>query len=240
MPSSTSSGDWYRPRRHADLCNPGCCSASAGALRSNRAAYGDDAVLTSSCAGLYPILLHLGRPWLAYFGCFPIREHDEAVAAIRQARSSGIDCAVAPHDSTVSALFWYVGLIPDFATLRDRSTASRCRALQLPDCLRWAGAASTLHWHRRRNRHRWRRGLASAVSSLPRPHDRQLRFRGLHRARVASPLPFPYFVAERISQSHAMRMTRLFLSQRSLRPGRLHYSSSPLARTWPRSCWRRV
>src|SRR5215469_12954038 len=71
-----------------------------------------------ACAGVYPIL-HLGRPWLAYW-LFP---YPNTMSLWPQFRSPLIwDVFAVSTFATVSLLFWFVGLIPDFATLRDRAT----------------------------------------------------------------------------------------------------------------------
>src|SRR5262249_52611681 len=71
-----------------------------------------------SCAGLYPVL-HLGRPWLAYW-LFP---YPNTMSLWPQFRSPLIwDVFAVSTYATVSLLFWFVGLIPDLATLRDRAT----------------------------------------------------------------------------------------------------------------------
>src|SRR5215213_9071283 len=70
-----------------------------------------------ACAGLYP-LFHLGRPWLFYW-LFP---YPNTMGMWPQWRSPLMwDVFAVSTYATVSALFWYVGLIPDLATLRDRS-----------------------------------------------------------------------------------------------------------------------
>ncbi len=93
-----------------------------------------------SCAGLYPIL-HLGRPWLAYW-LFP---YPNTMKLWPQFRSPLIwDVFAVSTYATVSALFWYVGLIPDFATLRDRSTARAARFIYGLLAMGWRG--SSLHW----------------------------------------------------------------------------------------------
>src|SRR5438067_2016764 len=71
-----------------------------------------------ACAGLFPIL-HLGRPWLAYW-LFP---YPNTMTLWPQFRSPLIwDVFAVSTYATVSLLFWFVGLIPDLATLRDRAT----------------------------------------------------------------------------------------------------------------------
>src|SRR5437667_8286558 len=70
-----------------------------------------------SCAALFP-LLHLGRPWLFYW----LIPYPNTMVLWPQWRSPLIwDVFAVSTYATVSLLFWYVGLIPDLATLRDRS-----------------------------------------------------------------------------------------------------------------------
>lgn len=69
------------------------------------------------CAGLFP-LFHVGRIWMAWF-LFPI---PNANAIWQNFRSPLLwDVFAVSTYFTVSILFWYVGLIPDLATLRDRA-----------------------------------------------------------------------------------------------------------------------
>ena len=76
-----------------------------------------------ACAGLFP-LLHLGRPWLFYW-LFPI---PNTMGIWPQFRSPLVwDVFAVSTYFTVSLLFWYVGLIPDLATLRDRAPAAVSR-----------------------------------------------------------------------------------------------------------------
>ena len=64
-------------------------------------------------AGMYPIM-HLGRPWLAYW-LFP---YPNTMGIWPQFRSPLMwDVFAVSTYATVSAMFWFVGLIPDFATL---------------------------------------------------------------------------------------------------------------------------
>lgn len=70
------------------------------------------------CAGLFP-LLHLGRPWLAYW-LFPLPNQQDLWINFRSPLVWDV-FAVSTY-FTVSLLFWYMGLIPDIATLRDRTS----------------------------------------------------------------------------------------------------------------------
>ena len=94
------------------------------------------------CAGMFP-LLHLGRPWLFYY-LFP---YPNALAMWPQFRSPLVwDVFAVSTYFTVSLVFWYVGLIPDLATLRDRAKKRIGQVLSGMFALGWRGAAS--HWHR--------------------------------------------------------------------------------------------
>jgi Ni/Fe-hydrogenase subunit HybB-like protein len=96
-------------------------------------------------AGLYP-LLHLGRPWLAYY-IFP---YPNTMALWPQFRSPLVwDMIAITTYGTVSALFWYMGLIPDMATLRDRTRSAIGRYIFGFFSMGWRGSA--IHWHRYQN-----------------------------------------------------------------------------------------
>src|ERR1700691_2516459 len=70
-----------------------------------------------ACAGMFPIM-HLGRPWLAYW-LFP---YPDTMKMWPNFRSPLVwDAFAVSTYATVSLLFWFIGLIPDLATLRDRA-----------------------------------------------------------------------------------------------------------------------
>ena len=82
-----------------------------------------------ACAGMFP-LLHMGRPWFFYW----LTPYPNTMALWPQWRSPLVwDVFAVSTYATVSLLFWYVGLIPDLATLRDRATHQvRPDRLRLP------------------------------------------------------------------------------------------------------------
>ena len=95
-----------------------------------------------ACAGLYP-LMHLGRPWFAYW-LFP---YPSTMAIQPQFRSPLVwDVFAVSTYFTVSLLFWFLGLIPDLATLRDRATNRIPRFIYGILAMGWRGSA--MHWHR--------------------------------------------------------------------------------------------
>jgi molybdopterin-containing oxidoreductase family membrane subunit len=153
-----------------------------------------------ACAGLFP-LLHTGRPWLAYW-LFP---YPNTMGIQPQFRSPLMwDVFAVSTYATVSALFWFIGLIPDFATLRDRAKSKGWKKLYGLLAMGWRGSAR--HWLRYEAAYLLLAGLATplvlsvhtivsfdfAVSQIP----------GWH----ATIFP-PYFVAGAIYAGFAMVLT---------------------------------
>jgi molybdopterin-containing oxidoreductase family membrane subunit len=95
-----------------------------------------------ACAGMFP-LLHLGRPWVFYW-LFP---YPDTMGLWPQWRSPLVwDVFAVSTYATVSLLFWYVGLIPDLATLRDKAQNRIAQVIYGIGSLGWRGSA--MHWHR--------------------------------------------------------------------------------------------
>jgi molybdopterin-containing oxidoreductase family membrane subunit len=95
-----------------------------------------------ACAGMYP-LLHMGRPWFFYW-MFP---YPNTMGIWPQFRSPLVwDVFAVSTYAIVSLLFWFVGLIPDLATMRDRSKNRFSRLIYGILAMGWRGSAQ--HWHR--------------------------------------------------------------------------------------------
>src|SRR5579864_2223111 len=95
------------------------------------------------CAGLFP-LIHTGRPWLAAYWLFP---YPNTMNIWPQFRSPLIwDVFAVSTYFTVSLLFWYTGLIPDVATLRDKAKSKIVKIVYGVFSFGWRGSAR--HWHR--------------------------------------------------------------------------------------------
>jgi molybdopterin-containing oxidoreductase family membrane subunit len=95
-----------------------------------------------SCAAFYPIF-HTGRPWLAIYWLFP---YPNTMGLWPNFRSPLIwDVFAVSTYATVSAMFWFVGLIPDLATLRDRAKSKPWKILYGMLAMGWRGSAR--HWH---------------------------------------------------------------------------------------------
>jgi Ni/Fe-hydrogenase subunit HybB-like protein len=152
-----------------------------------------------ACAGLFPIL-HLGRPWFAYW----LVPYPNTMDIWPQFRSPLVwDVFAVSTYGTVSLLFWFVGLIPDLATLRDRSSSRIGRIVYGILAMGWRGSA--IHWHRYDTAYLLLAGLATplvvsvhtvvsfdfAISILP----------GWHTTIFP-----PYFVAGAIYSGFAMVM----------------------------------
>ncbi|HEX8264428.1 MAG TPA: NrfD/PsrC family molybdoenzyme membrane anchor subunit [Pyrinomonadaceae bacterium] len=95
-----------------------------------------------ACAGMFP-LLHTGRPWLAYW----LLPYPNVMNMWPQFRSPLMwDVFAVSTYLTVSAVFWYVGLVPDLAVYRDRAKNPWMKRLFGGLALGWRGSAR--HWHR--------------------------------------------------------------------------------------------
>src|SRR3954470_5652308 len=153
-----------------------------------------------ACAGIFP-MMHTGRPWLAYW-VFP---YPNTMTVWPQFRSPLMwDVFAVTTYATVSLLFWFVGLIPDLATLRDRSQSRVGRVVYGMLAMGWRGSAQ--HWHRYETAYLLLAGLATplvvsvhtvvsfdfSIAILP----------GWHA--TISP---PYFVAGAIYSGFAMVLT---------------------------------
>jgi Ni/Fe-hydrogenase subunit HybB-like protein len=153
------------------------------------------------CAAVFPIF-HTGRPWLAAYWLFP---YPNSMGLWPNFKSPLIwDVFAVSTYATVSILFWYVGLIPDLATMRDRAQKLWVKRTYGFLALGWRGSA--MHWQRYETASLLLAGLSTplvlsvhtvvsfdfAVSLLP----------GWH----ATVFP-PYFVAGAIYSGFAMVLT---------------------------------
>ena len=153
------------------------------------------------CAAIFP-LIHTGRPWLAAYWLFP---YPNTMGLWPNFRSPLIwDVFAVSTYGSVSAVFWFVGLIPDLATFRDKTTHPALQKIYGVLSLGWRGSA--VHWARYEKAYLLLAGLSTplvlsvhtvvsfdfAVSVIP----------GWH----ATIFP-PYFVAGAIYAGFAMVLT---------------------------------
>ncbi len=95
------------------------------------------------CAAQFPIL-HMGRPWLGAYWALPLPNTFGSLWVNFNSPLLWDVFAISTYFS-VSLVFWYLGLVPDFATIRDRATGIR-KTIYGALSLGWDGAART--WSR--------------------------------------------------------------------------------------------
>jgi molybdopterin-containing oxidoreductase family membrane subunit len=152
------------------------------------------------CAGMFP-LLHLGRPWLFYW----LAPYPNTMLLWPQFRSPLIwDFFAVLTYFTVSLLFWYAGLIPDLASLRDRAGTWGGRVAYGILAMGWRG--SSKHWQRYHTMYLLLAGLAAplviSVHSIVSTDFAMAIVPGWH----STVFP-PYFVAGAILSGFAMVIT---------------------------------
>jgi len=161
-----------------------------------------------SCAGLFP-LLHMGRPWVFYW----MLPYPNTMDLWPNFRSPLVwDVFAVMTYFTVSILFWYMGLIPDMATLRDRTKSKFGQIVYGMMALGWRGSAA--HWQRHEVAYLLMAGLATplvvSVHSIVGMDFATAIVPGWHT--TFSP---PFFVAGAIFSGFAMVMT-LMIPLRSI------------------------
>jgi Ni/Fe-hydrogenase subunit HybB-like protein len=159
------------------------------------------------CAAIFP-LIHMGRPWLAFF----VVPYPNSRGPLWVNFRSPLlwDVFAINTYLTISLVFWYVGMIPDFATLRDRASDGIRKWIYAALCLGWNGSYRT--WSRYETASMILAGLATplvisvhsivsmdfAVSILP----------GWHTTIFP-----PYFVAGAVYSGFGMVLTLLILTR---------------------------
>jgi molybdopterin-containing oxidoreductase family membrane subunit len=153
-----------------------------------------------ACAGMFP-LLHMGRPWLFYW-LMPL---PNPMWLWPQFRSPLVwDVFAVSTYATVSLLFWFVGLIPDLATLRDRAKHRPAQIIYGMLAMGWRGSA--VHWSRYETASILLAGLATplvvSVHTVVSFDFSVAQLAGWHTTIFP-----PYFVAGAIYSGFAMVMT---------------------------------
>lgn len=157
-------------------------------------------IFAVTCAGLFP-LLHLGRPWF-FFYLVPYPNH---MWLWPQWRSALVwDFFAVSTYLTVSIIFWYLGMVPDLATLRDHAEKPWQRTIFGILSLGWRGSA--IHWHRYESAYTLLAGLATplviSVHSVVSLDFAIALVRGWHSTFFP-----PYFVAGAVLSGFAMVLT---------------------------------
>ena len=153
-----------------------------------------------ACAGMFP-LLHLGRIWRFYY----LLPYPNPMLLWPQFRSALVwDVFAVSTYFTVSLLFWYIGLVPDLATLRDRAKNKLVKIIYAIPALGWRGSA--IHWKRYQSCYLLLGGLAAplvvSVHSVVSTDFAEAVVPGWHTTIFP-----PYFVAGAIFSGFAMVLT---------------------------------
>jgi molybdopterin-containing oxidoreductase family membrane subunit len=163
------------------------------------------------CAGIFPII-HMGRPWLAYW-MFPYPNFRGPLWINFRSPLAWDVFAIGTY-LIISATFWYFGMIPDLATVRDRAKSKIKKFFFGALSLGWNGSYRV--WHRYETVYALLAGLAAplvvsvhtvvsfdfATSAIP----------GWHTTTFP-----PYFVAGAVFSGFAMVLTLMIIARKTLR-----------------------
>jgi len=167
-------------------------------------------LIAVTCAGLFPII-HMGRPWLFYWMLpYP---NDRGSLWINFRSPLVWDFFAISTYFAISLVFWYVGLVPDLATLRDRVKTGWYQRLISFFSLGWNGSGRT--WHRYEIVYLLLAGLATplvvSVHSVVSMDFATTLLPGWH----TTLLP-PYFVAGAIFSGMAMVLTLMLIARKTM------------------------
>ena len=160
------------------------------------------------CAGLFPVI-HMGRPWL-FFWMIPY-PNTRGPLWINFSSALTWDFFAISTYFLISLTFWYVGLLPDLATIRDRHRLGWRRQLMGLFCLGWNGSYRT--WHRYELVYLLLAGLATplvvSVHSIVSTDFATSVLPGWHTTIFP-----PYFVAGAIFSGMAMVLTLMLIARK--------------------------
>jgi molybdopterin-containing oxidoreductase family membrane subunit len=160
------------------------------------------------CAAIFP-LIHMGRPWLAFF----VLPYPNSRGPLWVNFRSPLlwDVFAINTYLTISLLFWYIGMIPDFATLRDRAIGGIKKRIYGLLSMGWNGSHRT--WSRYETLTTILAGLATplviSVHSIVSMDFATSVLPGWHTTLFP-----PYFVAGAVYSGFGMVMTLLILTRR--------------------------
>lgn len=160
------------------------------------------------CAGIFP-LIHMGRPWLAFW----MAPYPNSRGPLWVNFKSPLlwDVFAISTYLMISAVFWYLGLLPDLATIRDRSVPGWRQRIMACLCLGWNGSART--WHRYETVYLLLAGLATplvfSVHTIVSMDFATAVIPGWHTTIFP-----PYFVAGAIFSGLAMVLTLMIVARK--------------------------
>lgn len=163
------------------------------------------------CAAIFPVI-HMGRPWLAFW-VFPYPNTRGPLWVNFRSPLLWDVFAISTY-FTISLVFWFIGLIPDLATMRDHSSSRLKRKIFGVLSLGWNGSART--WARYETLCLVLAGLATplvvSVHSIVSMDFATAVIPGWH----ATLFP-PYFVAGAVFSGFAMVLTLMILTRKVMR-----------------------
>lgn len=163
------------------------------------------------CAGIFP-LIHMGRPWLAFW-TLPYPNTRGPIWVNFKSPLLWDVFAISTY-LLISAVFWYLGLIPDLATIRDRGKPGWRQRLARVFSLGWDGSSRT--WHRYETVYMLLAGLATplvfSVHSIVSMDFATSVIPGWHTTIFP-----PYFVAGAIFSGLAMVLTLMIIARKTMR-----------------------
>ncbi|HEX3697670.1 MAG TPA: NrfD/PsrC family molybdoenzyme membrane anchor subunit [Polyangia bacterium] len=163
------------------------------------------------CAGLFP-LIHMGRPWDAFF-IFPYFPNQRGPLWVNFRSPLVWDVFAISTYLTISLVFWYLGMVPDLATLRDRATARLKKLVLGTLSLGWNGSHRT--WARYETVSLILAGLATplvlSVHSIVSTDFATSLLPGWHTTIFP-----PYFVAGAIYSGFGMVLTLLIITRQTM------------------------
>ncbi|WP_210463980.1 MULTISPECIES: NrfD/PsrC family molybdoenzyme membrane anchor subunit [Rufibacter] len=163
------------------------------------------------CAAMFPVL-HMGRPWLAYW-VLPLPNTFGSLWVNFNSPLLWDVFAISTYFS-VSLVFWYIGLIPDFATIRDRATGPIARRAYALLSFNWTGSAK--HWSRYETVSLILAGLATplvlSVHTIVSMDFATSVIPGWHTTIFP-----PYFVAGAIFSGFAMVLTLMIITRKTFK-----------------------
>jgi Ni/Fe-hydrogenase subunit HybB-like protein len=163
------------------------------------------------CAAMFPVL-HMGRPWLAYW-VLPLPNTFGSLWVNFNSPLLWDVFAISTYFS-VSLVFWYIGLIPDFATIRDRATGPIARRAYAILSFNWTGSAKA--WSRYETVSLILAGLATplvlSVHTIVSMDFATSVIPGWHTTIFP-----PYFVAGAIFSGFAMVLTLMIITRKTFK-----------------------
>jgi Ni/Fe-hydrogenase subunit HybB-like protein len=162
------------------------------------------------CAGIFPVI-HLGRPWMAYW-LFPYPNTRGPLWVNFRSPLVWDAFAIGTY-FTISLVFWYLGLIPDLATVRDRLRGGFRHKLASVMSLGWTGSFRT--WHRYESVYLMLAGLATPLVLSVHTIVSWDFATGVIPGWHATIFP-PYFVAGAIFSGVAMVLTLVIVARKTM------------------------